>query len=292
MKLFIADSAKHLRRNLIKHGCKIGRYETFAFADGERGYRLEESVRGKKVALLASVLPDPESLFEITAVHYLLKENAARETTVVIPYLGYARQDRPARPGEGSTGIMVVESLGRMNPSRLFLIDVHSGLIREAFRSFATELSALPLIAEALAKHPPEMIVSPDAGFASTAGRLQKLITPKPGLAVIEKVRPRPNVAIAKHLHGDVRGKDVLIADDMIDTGGTLSEAVKLVSQYGARGIRLAATHGIFSGEARRRLTSLPVKEILVTNTLPQIRFHGIRILDISPCILDALARI
>ncbi len=291
MKLFIADSAKHLRRNLAKYGGEIGRYESYVFADSERGYRLRENVKGKRVVLVASVLPNPESFFEILAVHRLFRENGARETTTVIPYLGYARQDRPTRPGEGCTGIMVVELLQKMNSSRLIFIDVHSDLIRKAFRPFATEISALPLIADALAKHPPDVIVSPDAGFVSKAGRLQNLLKPKPDLAVIEKVRPRPNVAVAKHLHGDVRGKDVLIADDMIDTGGTLSEAVKLVSQKGARNIRLAATHGIFSGEARRRLTSLPIKEILVTNTLPQIRFPGIRILDISRFVLDALAR-
>jgi ribose-phosphate pyrophosphokinase len=188
-------------------------------------------------------------------------------------------------------GIMVAELLQKMNPSRLIFIDVHSDLIRKAFRPSVTELSALPLIADALAKHPPDVIVSPDAGFVSMAGRLQKLLKPRPNLAVVEKVRPKPNVAVAKHLHGDVRGKDVLIADDMIDTGGTLSEAVKLVAQNGARNIRLAATHGIFSGEARRRLISLPIKEILVTNTLPQIRSPGIRILDISPLVFDALGR-
>jgi len=291
MKLFIADSAKHLRRNLIKYGCEIGRYESYVFADGERGYRLRENVKGERVGLIAAVLPNPGSLFEISALHRLIRENSARETTIVIPYLGYARQDRPTRPGEGSLGIMVVELLERMKPSRLIFVDVHSESIRKAFRPFATELSALSLIAHTLEKHPPDVIVSPDAGFVSMAGRLQKLLKPKPDLAVIEKVRPRPNVAVARHLHGDVRGKDVLIADDMIDTGGTLSEAVKLVSQNGARDIRLAATHGIFSGEARRRLISLPIKEILVTNTLPQIRFPGIRILDISPFVLDALAR-
>ena len=291
MKLFIADSAKHLRRNLIKYGCEIGRYESYAFADGERGYRLRENVRGERVVLIASVLPNPESLFEISALHRLLRENGARKTAIVIPYLGYARQDRPTRPGEGSMGIMVAELLQRTNPSRLIFIDVHSDLIRKAFRPFVTELSALPLITDALAKHPPDVIVSPDAGFVSMAGRLQKLLKPRPDLAVIEKVRPKPNVAIAKHLHGDVQGKDVLVADDMIDTGGTLSEAVKLVSQNGAHDIRLAATHGIFSGEARLRLISLPIKEILVTNTLPQIRSPRIRILDISPLVLDALAR-
>ncbi len=289
--LFIADSAKHLRRNLIRLGCEIGRHESYAFADGEQGYRLDEIVRGKKVALLASVLPNPGSLFEISAIHSLLRENGAGKTTLLIPYLGYARQDRPTRPGEGSTGIMVVEILERMNPSRLIFIDVHSEFIRKTFRPLVTELSALPLIADSLARRPPDVIVSPDAGFVSMAGKLQKLLKPKPGLAVVEKVRPRPNVAVARHLHGDVQGKDVLIADDMIDTGGTLSEAVKLVFENGARTIRLAATHGIFSGEARHRLTSLPVKEILVTNTLPQIRFPGIRILDISSLVLDALAR-
>jgi len=291
MKLFIADSAKHLRRNLIRYGCEIGQHESYAFADGERGYRLGQNVRGEKVVLLASVLPNPESLFEILALHRLLGENGVRKTKIVIPYLGYARQDRSTRPGEGSMGIMVTELLERMNPSRLIFVDVHSDLIRRAFRPFVTELSALPLIADALTKYPPEVIVSPDAGFVSMAGKLQKLLKPKPDLAVIEKVRPKPNVAVAEHLHGNVCGKNVLIADDMIDTGGTLSEAVKLVSQKGAHDIRLAATHGIFSRGARRRLISLPIKQILVTNTLPQIRFPGIRILDISPFILDALAR-
>ena len=290
MKLFVADSANHLKKNLKKYGCEIAKYESYAFADGEHGYRLKENVRGKSVAIIASILPNPGSLFEIMVLHHLALENGARETTLVIPYLGYARQDRPARPGEGSIGIMVMEWLQRTNPSKLILFDVHSDLIRKTFRPFVTELSALPLIADAFAKHPPDVIVSPDAGFVSGAQTLQKLLKPKPGLAVIEKVRPKPNVAIARHFHGDVRGKDVVIVDDMIDTGGTLSEAVKLVSQKGAQSIRLAATHGIFSGEARNHLARLPVKEILITNTLPQIRSPKIRILDISPLILDVLA--
>jgi ribose-phosphate pyrophosphokinase len=291
MKLFLSDSARHLRQNVRKHGLEIGHYETYAFADGERGYRLREDVRGDSVVLIASVLPNPESLFEILAFHRLASENGARKIILFIPYLGYARQDRPVRPGEGSIGGMVLESLQKMNPSKLILFDVHSDLIREAFRPFVTELSALSLIANVLARHPPDVIVSPDAGFVSRAAKLQKLLKPKPSLAIVEKVRPKPNVAVAKHLHGEVRGKDVLIVDDMIDTGGTLSEAVKLVSQKGAHNIRLAATHGIFSGEARERLNRLPIKEMLVTNTLPQTRSQRIRILDISPLVADALAR-
>jgi ribose-phosphate pyrophosphokinase len=292
MKLFLAETAKHLRRNLKKYGCETAQYESYGFADGERGYRLKESVRGESVVLIASILPNPGSLFEIMVLHHLALENGARETTLVIPYLGYARQDRPTKSGEGSIGIMVVEWLQKMNPSQLILFDVHSDLIRKAFRPFVTELSALPLIANALAKHPPDVIVSPDTGFVSRAKSLQKLLKSKPSLGVIEKIRPKRNVAIAKHLHGDVRGKDVLIVDDMIDTGGTLSEAVKLVSQKGAQNIRLAATHGIFSRGARDRLSRLPVEEVLITNTLPQIRDKKTRILDITPLVLDAMARI
>ncbi len=292
LKLFLAESAKHPGKNLRRHGYNVSRYESHLFSDGERGYRLEENVRGESVAVIASILPDPGSLFEALALLRLAAENGARKTALVVPYLGYARQDRPGQPGEGSIGVMVAELLQRANPSELILIDVHSDRIRKTFRPFVRELSALPLIAQTLAKHPPHVIVSPDAGFVSGVERLSNLFKPKPALAVIEKVRPRPNVAIAKYLHGDVRGKDVLIVDDIIDTGGTLSEAVKLVSQNGARNIRLAATHGIFSGEARGRLSHLPIKQILITDTLPQVRVRWpkIRILDVTPLLLGALA--
>jgi ribose-phosphate pyrophosphokinase len=133
------------------------------------------------------------------------------------------------------------------------------------------------------------MIVSPDAGFKVRAEELAGFMKPRPEVAVIDKVRPHPNVAIAKRLHGDVRGRDVLIVDDIIDTGGTLHQAVKLVSQNGARSIRLAATHGIFSNHARDRLFRLPVREIMITNTLPQIRYPKIRLLNIVPLLLDFL---
>jgi ribose-phosphate pyrophosphokinase len=291
MKLFLADSAKHLRQNFRKYKCEIGQYESSVFADGERSYRLKEDVNGESVTIIGSVLPDPKSLFEIITLHRLALENGSRKTTLVVPYLGYARQDRPTRPGEGSIGIMVTELLQKMNPSQIILIDVHSDLIRKAFREFVTEISALPLIADAFAKHPPDVIVSPDAGFVSRAEKLQKLLKPKPSVAIIEKVRPKPNVAIAKRLHGDVRGKHVLIVDDIIDTGGTLSEAVKLVSQNGAKSIHLAATHGIFSGQARGRLSRLPVDRIWITNTLPQIRSPKIHTFDITTLVLDALTR-
>jgi ribose-phosphate pyrophosphokinase len=289
MKLFLTHSTQHLRRSFKKCACDIGLFESYAFADGERGYRLKEEIKRKSVAIIASILPNPESLFELMVLHRLVLENGADKIALVIPYLGYARQDRPTQPGEGSMGIMVVEMLQRMNSSQLILFDVHSDLIRKALGPSVMELSALPLFADALSKHPPEVIVSPDAGFVERADQLAKLLSPRPHTAMIEKVRPHPNVAIAKRLHGNVRGKDVIIVDDMIDTGGTLSEAVKLVFQNGAKSICLAATHGIFSGQARERLSRLPIREILITNTLPQIRSPKIRILNMVPLILQFL---
>ncbi len=289
MRLLFTDSASHLQKSLKKLSFAVGRIKHYTFADDERGYRLMDSVEGKSVGVIGSVLPNPQSLFDLMAVCHLVRENGAEKTNLVVPYLGYARQDRSNRAGEGSIGVMVAGLLRKIAPSRLILIDVHSNLIRKSFGPSTKELSALPLIANALKKRPPDVVVSPDAGYLARAKQLAGLFHPRPDVAVIDKVRPKPNVAIARCLHGDVRGKDVLLVDDMIDTGRTLMEAVKLVTREGAKRIRLAATHGIFSGGARERLSSLPIQEILITNTLPQPRHPKFRILDISPLVRDAL---
>ncbi len=289
MRLFLTSSACHLEKPLKKHGFSFGRAEYYSFADQECGYRLVDPVKGESVGVIGSVLPNPQSLFDLMAVHHLVRENGAQKTNLVVPYLGYARQDRPNRAGEGSIGVMVAELLQKIAPSRLILIDVHSDLIRKSFGPSMKELSALPLIVDVLKKRPPDVVVSPDAGYLTRAKQLAGLLDPRPDVAVIDKVRPKPNMAIARRLHGDVRGKDALLVDDMIDTGRTLVEAVKLVTREGARRVRLAATHGIFSGGARERLSGLPIQEILITNTLPQTRHPKLRILDVGPLIRNAL---
>src|SRR5574340_921075 len=291
MKTFLTDSTEHLRGSLVKHGCSIGRYTTFAFSDGERGYRLTDDVAGRSAAIVASVLPPPESLFDLLALHRLLRENGAIEIALVLPYLGYARQDRPTSPGEAAIGGMVAELLRRTGASRLIVCDVHSNLIRSALGPSAEEISALSLFAAALAKRPPEVIVAPDAGAVTRAQQLAELLKPRPAVASIDKVRLRPNVARAERLWGDVGKKNVLIIDDMLDTGGTLAEAAMLVFENGAANIRLAATHGIFSDDAHERLLRLPITSMLLTNTLPQIRHPKIRRLDIVPLLLDTLLK-
>jgi ribose-phosphate pyrophosphokinase len=290
MKLFLAHSADHLRRFLEKHEVPIARYERSFFADQERSYRLKEKMKGKRAVIIACVLPDPESLFELLVLHRVIRENGATRIDVVIPYLGYARQDRPDREGETSIGLMVAELIRSLKGSRLILIDLHSPRIRKALGRSMIELSVFPLFSDVLSNETPEVIVSPDAGSVGRARQLVKLFRPQPEVAVVEKFRPRPNVAIAKRLHGNVRGKDVLVVDDMIDTGGTMAEAVRLISQNGSGRIQIAATHGIFSADARERLSMLPIEKILVTNTLPQAPDPRTHVLDIVPLLLQTIA--
>ena len=290
MKLFLAHSAEHLRRFLEKHEIPIARHERFFFADQERGYRIRQKLKANRVAMMACVLPDPESLFELLALHRVLRENGATRIDVVIPYLGYARQDRPDREGEASIGLRVAELIRSLKGSRLIFFDLHSPRIRKTLGRSIAELSAFPLFAEVLSDRTPEVIVSPDAGSVSRARQLAKLFRPQPEVAMVEKFRPRPNVAIAKRLHGDVRRKDVLVVDDIIDTGGTVAEAVRLIAQHGSGRIQIAATHGIFSGDARDRLSTLPIERILVTNTLPQAPDPRTHVLDIVPLLLQKIA--
>lgn len=291
MRFFFANSTEHLKRRFNAKGLQIGRVESHTFADGEKNIRLLDEVRERPAAVVASLLPDPASLFELLVLHRLLYENGASQINMVIPYFGYARQDRPTRKGEGGIGVMFAELLKAMPASKLIVADLHSDLVRKALGRRMSEISAASVFSGALSNSPPEMIISPDAGAKSRAAQLARLIHPTPQIASIEKIRPRPDVAVARKLDGDVRGKNVLIIDDIIDTGGTLNEAVKLLRQAGARRIRVAATHGVFSAGSRDRLYRLPIDQILVTNTLPQIRYPKIKVITIVPHLIKEVMK-
>lgn len=290
MRVFLTPSTEHLRPFFKTDAFPFGRYERYLFSDGERGYRLKTAVKNRKVAVIASVLPEPDSLFELLCLVHLARENGAEKIILAVPYLGYARQDRSANRGEGKIGSMVARLIRGLNPDRLIVFEVHSEVIRKELGARAVELSGAALFARHLSKRIPQVIVSPDKGSVGRARRLAELLNLQPEIAWIEKVRPKPNLARARRLFGDVSGKEVLILDDMIDTGGTIVEAVKLLSKNGASQIRIAATHGIFSGKAKEHLAALPVQEILVTNTLPQRRFQKLRVFDISPLLSPYLA--
>lgn len=284
---FLTQSAQHLRPLYVNRHAGVGTFQMTAFADGEWNVRLTEDVKRKSVTLVGSVLPDPASLFDVLASFRVLRENKSLNPSLVIPYLGYARQDRASREGEAALGLMVAELLRNLNPTSLHVVDAHSRAILDALGPNAVELSAIPLFAQAFADddEPVDVVVAPDEGARGRAQALASLLGAE--VAVIEKVRPKPNVAQAKSMEGEVAGKHAVIVDDLIDTGGTMIEAVRMVSKRGATSIRVAATHGIFSREAREKLTGLPIRRLYVTNTLPQPRHANVTVLDITPVLLS-----
>ena len=292
MRFFVTSSVDHLRSRLAGLGARIGAWESFQFADGERGYRLNETVMGESVAVVGSVTPDPGSLFDLIALARLLAENGSQPPLLLIPYLGYARQDRPVRHGEGSLGIVVAGLLRDLGVGRIVVLDVHSPFVRAALGAAAVEVSAIEALARHLAGQSPiNAVVAPDSGARERARALAARLAPGTTVAVIEKVRPQPNVARALRLNGEVAGRHTLILDDMIDTGGTVCEATRLLVAGGAASIRVAATHGIFSQDARARILRLPVAQLIVTNSLPQPEDARIEVLDIVPALVAALSQ-
>lgn len=284
MKYFLTASTRHLEPILRKNKAEIEQISCSRFSDNELSFQLKERMKGQSVTILASVLPNPNSLFELLAIAHLLRTNRVKNLTLIIPYLGYARQDRPTRAGEGATGIMVAELLKNLRADNLFVLEPHSPAIQRALGKNAVALNAAPLFAEYFKDKQIDMVVAPDKGAWKRAEWLVKLL-PGAEAGWIEKNRPRPNQAVAKKLHGRARGKNILLFDDMIDTGGTIIKAAELLKENGAKAIYVAAAHGIFSDAAVKKLAKAPVEEIVVTNSLPQTEHPRIRVLNFLPLI-------
>ncbi|OGL95160.1 hypothetical protein A2348_02450 [Candidatus Uhrbacteria bacterium RIFOXYB12_FULL_58_10] len=283
---FLARSTKHLRPLFVNRQAGVGAFDIDSSPEREWNIRINEDVKRKQVTLVGSILPDPNSLFEILTAFRVLRENKSLNPFLVVPYLAYARQDHIAKPGEAAIGIMIAETLRNLNPSSLFVLDVHSRSVIDALGPNAVELSALPLFARTLLDDEPvDVIVAPDQGATGRAKRLAELVGAE--VAVIEKIHPKPNVTQAKSISRDISGKHVVIVDDLIDTGGTIIEAVRLVSKRGASSIRVAATHGLFSNDAREKLAALPIRRLYVTNSIAQERHPNITVLDITPMLLS-----
>jgi ribose-phosphate pyrophosphokinase len=286
MTYFLNESTHHLRRLYLNRGAAVGSYQALQFGDGEFGYRLSEDMRRQSATVVASILPDPSSLFDLLALFRVLHDNRAQRPSLILPYLGYARQDSPG-PGEAAIGVMVAELIRNLNAARTFVVDVHSETVFRALGPLAEDVSVLPLFAERLAEANIEVVVAADEGARLRAEAFASLLGPNVAVAVVKKTRTKPGTASARGLIGDVARKRCVIVDDLIDTGSTMTEAIRLVSAKGADRIHAVATHGIFSKDARERLAKTDVAEILVTNTLPQARHPLVKVLDITPMLLS-----
>lgn len=239
------------------------------FADGEILVEINESVRGKHVYIIQSTsCPVTENLMELLICVDALKRSSAAEITAVIPYFGYARQDRKAKARQPITAKLVADLLQTAGVDRVVTVDLHAAQIQGFFNIPVDDMTALPLLSNYFKDQGIEdvTVVSPDHGGANRARKLANALDVP--LAIIDKRRPKPNVAEVTGIIGDVAGRNCIMVDDMIDTGGTIAAGAQAVMDKGAKAVYIACTHAVFSGPACERLQNSVAKEIIVTDTI------------------------
>ncbi|MBN1336311.1 MAG: ribose-phosphate pyrophosphokinase [Deltaproteobacteria bacterium] len=253
-------------------GVDPGRAKISRFSDGEINVEIDENIRGRDVFLVQSTsMPVNDHLMELLVMVDACKRASAGRITAVIPYYGYARQDRKVAPRAPITARMVADLLTAVGVHRVLTMDLHAGQIQGFFNIPVDNLYAKPRLVEGL-KHdlvggPSSVLVSPDAGGAERARSFAKVLDAE--FAIIDKRRPAPNVVEVMNVVGEVTGKQAIIVDDMIDTAGTLRNAALALHRAGAARILAVATHAVLSGKAIANLTESPIERVLVTDTIP-----------------------
>lgn len=268
--VFSLSSSKKLAQDIASIlGTRVGDCKVHHFADGEILCEIGESVRGKDVFIVQSTSnPVTENLMEILVLTDALKRASAREITAVIPYFGYARQDRKAKPRQPITSKLVADLLTTAGVNRVVTVDLHAAQIQGFFDIPVDEMQALPLLIKYFRKKKVQdlCVVSPDHGGATRARKMSEAFDCP--IAIIDKRRPKPNVAEVMGIIGNVEGKNCILIDDMIDTAGTITAGVDMLKQKGAKDVYIACTHGVLSGPAIERLSTCAAKEVVITNTI------------------------
>ena len=277
-----------------------GKIDVKHFADGEILVELGESVRGKKVYFVQSTYkPVNERLMELLIAVDCVKRASASDIICIIPYYGYARQDRKASPRQPITAKLVADLLTAAGADRVAMFDLHASQIQGFFDFPVDDLTCVPMIGQYFFNKGLDLantvVVSPDHGGTNRARKLADILdTP---LAIVDKRRPRANVCEATSVVGDVDGKDVIIIDDMCDTGGSLAASCQILKDHGAKDIYVSLTHGVFSGEAGKKLQEAPIKEIIVSNTIPlneefKATNNKTTVLSVAPMLSDLISAI
>ena len=266
------------------------------FSDGEIYVQINENVRGADVFVIQPTCPPVnDTLMELLIMIDALKRASAHRITAVLPYYGYARQDRKVQPRVPISAKLVADLLEAAGVDRVLALDLHAGQIQGFFNVPVDHLFAAPVIIDYLGKKDLQdaVIVSPDAGGVERARAIAKRMNA--GLAIIDKRRDKPGSAVAMHLIGDVRDRDTVVIDDMIDTAGTLVQAVGAVQRGGARRILACGVHPVLSGPAIDRLDAVPLEEVVVTNSIPVAdtkRKPWLTVLSVASLLGEAIRRI
>lgn len=262
-------------KELTKEICRIlnieeGKISVNRFADGEILVEPQESVRGKHVFIIQSTCgPVNDHIMELLICLDAVKRASCREVTCVIPYYGYARQDRKARARQPITSRLVADLLQAAGADRVVSVDLHAPQIQGYFKIPSDNLTAVDMIGQYFRnkKMKDVVVVSPDHGGATRARNLANCLGDC-SIAIVDKRRNQPNVAEAMNLIGDVNGKDCIIVDDLVDTGGSLLGCINMLKAHGAKDIYCAATHGVFSKGALQKIKESQIKEFVTTDTI------------------------
>ena len=272
----------------------LGDVKIKKFANGEIYVRYLAPVRGRSVFIVQPVCGEVnDALMELLIMVDAAKRASARTITAVIPHYAYARQDKKSAAREPITARLVADMLTTAGVDRIVTMDLHQGQIQGFFNIPVNHLTALPILAEYFESLELEnlCIVSPDVGRAKACKKLADLLDAD--LAIMHKGRPDHNVAEITHVIGEVAGKNCIIADDMIDTAGTITAGVKALLDKEAKSVRITATHGIFSGPAYERISKSPLLEAVVCNTIPLAKDHAgdskVKVLTVAPLLAKAI---
>ena len=280
-------------------GVALGDLERSRFANGELYIRPGESVRGADCYVMQSHCePMNDNIMEQLITIDALKRASARRITAVMPYFGYSRQDKKVRPREPITARLVGDLFMTAGADRLVSVDLHTGQLQGFIHKPFDSLTALPIITDYLSERldGPTTVLSPDAGGVKRAERYARFLDASVAFVYKRRDPTQHNVSSALVMAGSVKGRHVVIVDDIIDTAGTVTNAAEMVHAQGALSVRIAATHGVFSDPAVDRIKNAPVEEVIVTNTLPvsseALELDTVQVLSIAPILAETLQAI
>ncbi|MGH7255601.1 MAG: ribose-phosphate diphosphokinase [Nitrospirales bacterium] len=298
IKVFSGNANPALAKEICAHmGIGLGAATVSAFSDGEIRIKIEENVRGADVFVVQSCCaPVNTSIMELLILIDALKRSSASRITAVIPYFGYARQDRKDEPRVPISAKLMADLITTAGASRALTMDLHAGQIQGFFNIPVDHLYATPVQLDYIRKAGKKdmVIVSPDAGGVERARAFAKRL--QASLAIIDKRREGPNNAQIMNIIGDVEGRTALLLDDMIDTAGTIVQGAQACADKGARNVWASCTHPVLSGPALERLQQSCLTEVVVTNTIPlngkDQQCSKLRVLSVAPLLGEALKRI
>jgi ribose-phosphate pyrophosphokinase len=296
MKIFAGRANRALAEEMARFlGTELGDCEITQFSDGEIFVKINENVRGVDVFIVQPTFPPAENLLELLIMIDAASRASASRITAVLPYYGYARQDRKDQPRVAISAKLVANLITVAGANRVLTVDLHAGQIQGFFDIPLDHLFASPVIIDYFKglEIGDLAVVSPDMGSVQMARAVAKRMGAP--LALVDKRRPKPNVSEVMNVIGEVEGRNLIILDDLIDTGGTIVEAAAALKEKGAKEIYVGCTHGILSGNALERIQKSPVTELVITNTVPLDdgrKCGKVRVLSVAPLLGEAVRRI